>query len=180
MGNRFLDENCERIVNGQKRRYRRHSAKLCSTRGRCPERPPKNRNPDWYTGKRATTGRERGAPVRKARVLGEGGWVYYRPRYATGNLRSCASRVHREACDDRARAGRTGPRGEDFGEHGGGGWWIFAGAERCGARGLAHGEAGGGAAATGFWIDFGIVLNVYFIAIRTWVIDFSTKIVNEF
>ena len=26
---------------------------------------------------------------------------------------------------------------------GGGGWWIFAGAERCGARGLAHGEAGG-------------------------------------
>ena len=23
------------------------------------------------------------------------------------------------------------------------GWWIFAGAERCGARGLAHGEAGG-------------------------------------
>ena len=24
-----------------------------------------------------------------------------------------------------------------------GGWWIFAGAERCGARGLAHGEAGG-------------------------------------
>ena len=32
----------------------------------------------------------------------------------------------------------------------------------------------------GFWIDFGIVLNVYFIAIRTWVIDFSTKIVNEF
>ena len=53
--------------------------------------------------------------------------------------------VHREACDDRARAGRTGPKGEDFGEHGGGGggWWIFAGAERCGARGLAHGEAGG-------------------------------------
>ena len=59
-------------------------------------------------------------------------------------------------------------------------WWIFAGAERCGARGLAHGEAGGGAAATGFWIDFGIVLNVYFIAIRTPVFDFSTKIVNEF
>ena len=27
--------------------------------------------------------------------------------------------VHREACDDRARAGRTGPKGEDFGEHGG-------------------------------------------------------------
>ena len=27
--------------------------------------------------------------------------------------------VHGEACDDRARAGRTGPKGEDFGEHGG-------------------------------------------------------------
>ena len=41
---------------------------------------------------------ERGAPVRKARILWSmGGW----------------------------------------------GWWIFAGAERCGARGLAHREAGG-------------------------------------
>ena len=89
--------------------------------------------------------------------------------------------LHRQACDDRSRTGRTGPKREDFGEHGGGGGGrIFAGAERCGARGLAHGEAGGGAAATGFWIDFGIVLNVYFIAIRTPVIDFSTKIVNEF
>ena len=56
----------------------------------------------------------------------------------------------------------------------------FCGQERCGARGLAHREAGGGAAATGFWIDFGIVLNVYFIAIRTPVIDFSTKIVHDF
>ena len=88
--------------------------------------------------------------------------------------------VDGEACDEWARPRCRGPGGEDFGEHGGGGWWIFAGAERCGARGLAHGEAGGGAAATGFWIDFGIVLNVYFIAIRTRVIDFSTKIVNEF
>ena len=32
----------------------------------------------------------------------------------------------------------------------------------------------------GFWIDFGIVLNVYFDAIRIWVIDFSTKIVHDF
>ena len=29
-------------------------------------------------------------------------------------------------------------------------------------------------------IDFGIILNVDFDAIRIWVIDFSTKIVNEF
>ena len=29
-------------------------------------------------------------------------------------------------------------------------------------------------------IDFGIILNVHFDAIRTWVIDFSTKIVNDF
>ena len=29
-------------------------------------------------------------------------------------------------------------------------------------------------------IDFGIILNVHFDAIRIWVIDFSTKIVNEF
>ena len=75
MNNRFFDENCERIVNGQKRRYRRHSANLCSTRGRCPERPRKRQNPDWYTGKRATTDRERGAPVRKARILGTMGVV---------------------------------------------------------------------------------------------------------
>ena len=33
------------------------------------------RNPDWYTGKRATTGRERDAPVRKARILGSMGVV---------------------------------------------------------------------------------------------------------
>ena len=75
MGNRFFDENCERILNGQKRRYRRHRAKLCSTRGRCPERPRRRRNPDCYTGKRATTGRERGAPVREARILGSMGVV---------------------------------------------------------------------------------------------------------
>ena len=52
--------------------------------------------------------------------------------------------VHRDACDDRARAGRTGPGGEDFGGHGGmGEWWIFARTERCGARGLADRGAGG-------------------------------------
>ena len=121
-------------------------------------------------------------------------------RFATGGVRgrrpwaaSSGSVPHRVASagrgeasldivlgDDRSRAGRTGPKGEDFGEHGGWGWWIFAGAERCGARGLTHREAGGGAAATGFWIDFGIVLKVYFIAIRTPVIDFSTKIVHDF
>ena len=28
--------------------------------------------------------------------------------------------------------------------------------------------------------DFGIILNVHFDAIRTWVIDFSTKAMNEF
>ena len=49
-----------------------------------------------------------------------------------------------EACDEWARPRCRGPGGEDFGEHRGGvGWWIFAGAERCGARGLADGEAGG-------------------------------------
>ena len=92
--------------------------------------------------------------------------------------------IHGEACDDRARAGRTGPKGEDFGDHGGGGgWWIFAGAERgksddiegTGLDGKGRDDGEGG-----FWIDFGIVLKVYFIAIRTPVIDFSTKIVNEF
>ena len=71
-GNRFFDENCERILDGQNRRYRRNGAKLCSTRGRCPERPRRRRNPDWYTGKRATTGREVGAPVRKARSSSRG------------------------------------------------------------------------------------------------------------
>ena len=39
---------------------------------------------------------------------------------------------------------------------------------------------GRGEGEKGFRIDFGNVLNVYFIAIRTWVIDFSTKFVNEF
>ena len=47
--------------------------------------------------------------------------------------------------------------------------------EGTGFDGEGRGEGEGG-----FWIDFGIVVNVYFIAIRTPVIDFWTKIVNEF
>ena len=89
--------------------------------------------------------------------------------------------VHGKACDDRARAGRTGPKGEDFDRF----WHRFErlfyrdsytgnrffdencarflkgqnrryrrnGAKLCSARGR-------------FWIDFGIVLNVYFDVIR--------------
>ena len=139
MGNRFFDENCERILNGQKRRYRRHRAKLCSTRGRCPERPRRRRNPDWYTGKRATTGRARGAPVRKARILGSmgvrgSGLVlarFWRPWWPLAR----GERPPRRSEKVRWRGNFAACRE----------WRVvdFCGQERCGARGLAHREAGG-------------------------------------
>ena len=51
-GVRFLDVICERFLNAQKHRSRWSLAKLCSTRGGCPARPPKRQNQDWYTGVR--------------------------------------------------------------------------------------------------------------------------------
>ena len=73
-GVRFLDVIFERFLNAQKHRSRWSLAKLCSTRGRCPERPTERQNPDCKTLKRATTVRDRGAPVREARILGRMGW----------------------------------------------------------------------------------------------------------
>ena len=75
--------------------------------------PRKRRNPDCYTGKRATTDRERGAPVRKARILGSmGGGV--------GVVDFC---------------GRGAVRDEGIGRRGSGQGGKERGRERAGFRG---------------------------------------------
>ena len=78
--------------------------------------------------------------------------------------------VDRVACDDRARARRTGQKGADFGEHGGGVVVDFCGRgavrdEEIGRRGSGRGGKGRGRERQGFWGR---------------VIDFLTKMVNEF
>ena len=115
-GNRFLDENLHRFLDRKKRRSRHAFAELCSTRGWGPARPPKRENSDWQKGKRATTGRERGAPVREAWILGSTEWWW-----ASGFLRarSGAGRGHRQAGKrpgrERDGAGKAGVLGRGVG-----------------------------------------------------------------
>ena len=95
------------------------------------------------------------------------------PKHATGrdSAKLCSTRggcpraaseavksglVDRVACDDRARARRTGQKGADFGEHGGGVVVDFCGRgavrdEGIGRRGSGQGGKGRGREREGFW-----------------------------